>query len=111
MVERAWGRGFINIKLIGDLPVGSGARAEARIAAGYLAKYVSKDFAGARIAGLHRYEVAQGFQPEQIAVYGHSADDVIERASAYMRAAPNYVWHSASKEGWRGPPACWAQWS
>jgi hypothetical protein len=109
-IEAAWGRGFIKIKLIGDLPVGSGARAEARVAAGYLAKYVSKSFDRARLPGLHRYEVAQGFQPEKLLVYGHSADDAIERASGFMGAAPVRVWLSSSVEVWRGPPACWAQW-
>ncbi len=34
-----------------------------------------------RLAGLHRYEVAQGFQPAKIECYGRSAEDVIERAS------------------------------
>jgi hypothetical protein len=109
-IDRSWGHGFFRIKLIGDLPVGSGARAEARVAAGYLAKYVSKDFAGERIPGLHRYEVGQGFQPQSLIVYGVSADDVIGRASGYMGGPPERVWHSSSVEGWRGPPACWAQW-
>ena len=64
-----------------------------------------------RAAGLHRYEVAQGFQPERVEVYGHSAEDVIERASTLMRSRPVRVWLSASVEGWHGPPACWAQWA
>ena len=42
-----------------------------------------------RPAGLHRYEVAQGFQPEKIDCYGRSAEDVIERASGLMGAAPS----------------------
>lgn len=109
MVEEVWGRGFIKIKLIGDLPVGSGALQEARVVGGYLAKYVSKDFGAPRIEGLHRYEVAQRFQPERILVYGLSAEDAIERASRCMGAAPSYVWLSP-REGWRGPPACWARW-
>jgi hypothetical protein len=111
-IERAWGRGFFWIKLIGDLPVGSGSRREARVVAGYLAKYVSKSFEDARRPlGRHRYEVAQGFQPEKVLVYGCSAEDVIERASGYMRSEPERVWLSSSVEGWRGPPACWAQWA
>ncbi len=61
--------------------------------------------------GLHRYEVAQGFQPAKVECYGESAEDVIERASGYMGAAPERVWLSSSVEGWRGPPACWAQWN
>ena len=36
LIESAWGHGFVHIKLLGDLPVGSGSLSEARIAAGYL---------------------------------------------------------------------------
>jgi hypothetical protein len=110
-IERAWGHGFFWIKLIGDLPVGSGSRREARVVAAYLAKYVSKSFQDQRRPrGRHCYEVAQGFQPEKVLVYGCSAQDVIERASRLMGAAPQRTWVSSSVEGWRGPPACWAQW-
>lgn len=43
-IEVSWGHGFVHIKLLGDLPVGSGRLAEARRAALYLAKYAGKDF-------------------------------------------------------------------
>ncbi len=110
-IERGWSHGFFWIKLIGDLPVGSGSRCEARVVAGYLAKYVSKSFEDEhRPLGRHRYEVGQGFQPEKILVYGCSEEDVIQRASRVMKAAPERVWSSSSVEGWRAPPACWAQW-
>jgi hypothetical protein len=112
LIERAWGRGFVHIKLLSGLPVGSGPIAEARLAAGYLARYVGRQLEDERrAAGLHRYEVAQGFQPGRVECYGRSAEDVIERASEYMRSPPERVWLSASVEGWRGPPACWAQWA
>ncbi len=111
-IGRAWRHGHFWIKLVGDLPVGSGSRGEARIVASYLAKYVSKSLDDERRPlGRHRYEVAQGFQPEKILVYGCSAEDVIARASAFMGAAPSYVWISSSGEGRHGPPACWVQWS
>jgi hypothetical protein len=111
LIERCWGQGFVHIKLLDGLPVGSGERAEARLAARYLAGYAGRDLGDERRPpGLHRYEVAQGFQPEKILVYGVSAKDVIERASQVMRAAPEQVWLSSSVEGWHGPPACWAQW-
>jgi len=111
LIEHAWGHGYVHIKLLSDLPVGAGARAEARLTARYLAGYAGRELADERRpAGLHRYEVAQGFQPEQTLVYGGSAEDVIERASGYMRAAPSRVWLSSGEEGWRGPSACWAQW-
>jgi hypothetical protein len=111
LIERAWGRGFVHIKLLDGLPVGSGGLAEARLAARYLARYVGRELEDERrLAGLHRYEVAQGFQPAKVEVYGRSAEDVIERASGYMGSAPERVWLSSSVEGWRGPPACWVQW-
>jgi len=111
LIERCWGRGFVHIKLLGGLPVGSGELAEARIAARYLAGYAGRDLADERrLTGLHRYEVAQGFQPDKILCYGASAADVIERASRVMGATPERVWRSSTVEGWHGPPACWAQW-
>jgi hypothetical protein len=112
LIERSWGHGFVHIKLLDGLPVGSGELGEARLAARYLAGYAGRDLADdRRPAGLHRYEVAQGFQPERILVYGESAEDVIERASGVMGSGAERVWLSSSVEGWHGPPACWAQWS
>jgi hypothetical protein len=111
LIERCWAHGFVHIKLLDGLPVGSGQLAEARLAARYLARYVSHDVESERhLTGLHRYEVAQGFQPEKILCYGVSAPDVIERASGLMGAQPEHVWLSSSEEGWRGPPACWCVW-
>jgi hypothetical protein len=112
LIERNWGHGFVHIKLLDGLPVGSGTLGEARLAARYLARYVGREVEDARrLAGLHRYEVAQGFQPAKIECYGESAEDVIGRASGFMGSGPEHVWLSSSVEGWRGPPACWAQWN
>jgi hypothetical protein len=112
LIDRAWGHGFVHIKLLDGLPVGSDDLAESRMAARYLARYVGRDAEDERrLAGLHRYEVAQGFQPAKITCYGQDAADVIGRASGYMGTTPERVWLSSSVEGWRGPPACWAQWN
>lgn len=112
VIESAWGRGFIHIKLLGDLPVGSGTLAQARKAAGYLAKYVTKSFAEpGRPAGLHRFDVAQGHQPRRVGISGRSADEVISGASARLGAAPALRWSSAEVSDWRGAPAIWAQWA
>lgn len=112
LIRDAWGHGIVHIKLIGDLPVGSGALAEARKAAGYLCKYIGKGLDDERRrAGLHRYEVAQGFQPERISVYGETDDEAIASASQYMDRSPETIWRSSSVEGWRGPPACWVSWA
>jgi len=54
LIHDSWGLGRVHIKLLGDLPVGSGALEEARRAAGYLSPYASKAVDGDRPAGLHR---------------------------------------------------------
>ena len=110
-IETAWRRGFVHIKLLGDLPVGSAALAEARLAARYLSKYVGKDLGEGEAAGLHRYEVAQGFQPKSLGLHGTSADEVLGWAESCMGATPEYVWRSRDAEEWAGPPAVWASWA
>lgn len=109
-IERAWGRGFVSIKRLGDLPVGARTVGEARVAARYLSKYVGKSFEQERMPGLHRYEVAQGFQPEPVLVKGRSADAALHAACAVMGRFPDRVWRSEDSEDWEGPPAVWAQW-
>jgi hypothetical protein len=111
LIRDAWGRGITHIKLIGDLPVGSGALEEARRAAAYLAKYVTKNIDDERIARLHRYEVAQGFQPIKVPLAGDSERAVIAEASERMGGVPVRVWRSAEQEGWRGAPAYWCAWA
>jgi len=109
IIEQAWPHGFVHIKLIGDLPVGSGGLAEARQAGRYLGKYVSKDPASG--SGLHRYEVAQGFQPERVAVWGRTAEAALAKASDIFGCEPEKVWRSQDEERWDGPPAVWASWA
>jgi hypothetical protein len=110
-IKRAWGRGRSDIKLLGDLPVGSGTLGEARLAARYLAKYVGKDLAaGGQPSGLHRYEVAQGFQPRGVPIDGLSAGEVLDWAEVFMDAPPEQVWRSDDVKDWAGPPAVWAEW-
>jgi hypothetical protein len=109
-IERAWPHGFVHIKLLGDLPVGSGAVAEARQAARYLSKYVGKDFDAKRAGGLHRYEVAQAFQPKIIPVWGRSRDEAVRLACQVMQDQPEVFWSSDQTKDWKAPPAVWMQW-
>ena len=110
-IESAWGHGFVHIKLLGDLPVGSGALEEARRAARYLSKYVAKGMDGDDLGGLHRYDVAQGFQPEVERIVAPTADEAIEIASERMGSAPSITWQSRQEVEWHGPPARWVQWN
>jgi hypothetical protein len=112
LIEASWPHGFVHIKVIGDLPVGSGTLGEARKAAGYLSKYVAKSFADtARIDGLHRYDLAQGFQPRVRRITGRSPHAVITEASGLLGSDPVRRWSSADVPDWQGGPAIWAQWA
>jgi hypothetical protein len=108
LIDGAWPHGFTHIKLLGDLPVGTTSLGEARVAAKYLAKYLGKGFGSG--SGLHRYEVAQGFQPESLQVWGATWETALLTACEVMGDGPGYVWRSVDAEGWQGPPAMWAQW-
>jgi hypothetical protein len=110
-IEGAWGRGFVHIKRVSDMPVGSTTREEARRAAGYMSKYVSKSFDGAQGQGLHRYEVAQGFQPEKMRLVGDSRAEVLSKACDVMGAQWTDLWLSEDDEDWEAPPAVWAAWA
>jgi hypothetical protein len=107
LIEEAWGHGFVHITLIGDLPVGSGAREEARVAARYLSKYLGKGFSA---GGLNRYDVAQGFQPKAEPITGPTEAGVIGEAAERMGGPPDVLWRSVNEPGWRAPQAVWLQW-
>ncbi|WNV75918.1 hypothetical protein [Geodermatophilus sp. DSM 44513] len=106
LIEAAWGRGFVSIKQLGDLPAGATSWHETRAAAGYLAKYVSKTF-DEDWGGLHRDEVAQGFQPQRLRLAGVSARELLAQAVDIMGSQPERSWSSADQDGWQGPPAVW----
>lgn len=110
LIEQAWGRGFVHIKRLTDLPVGSTSWHEARRAAGYLSKYITKSF-DADLGGLHRFDVAQGFQPQVQRLEGVTSADVLAQACEVMRAEPAVRWSSRDTEGWQGPPAVWFAWA
>lgn len=112
-IQAAWGHGFVHIKRLSDLPVGATTWREARVAAGYLSKYVTKAFdPGERphLLGLHRYEVAQGFQPPVLRLSGRSSWQVLAKAETVMGGPPARAWSSADAEGWKAPPAVWFAW-
>ena len=111
IIDEAWGHGFVHIKLLGDLPVGSGAWAEARHAARYLSKYIGKDFGGRQAGQLHRYEVAQKFQPKRVGLAGESVDEVIAKACERMGGPPAYCWTSDQQPDWKASPAVWLSWA
>jgi len=109
LVERAWGRGFVEIRRINaDLKYAS-SLAKSRVAAAYLGKYVAKAFEVS--SGLHRYEVAQGFQPKVWRFFALTMEDALRlcvelRSGDAPRLSSSHEW-----EGWQGPPTLWMQWA
>jgi len=109
-IEQAWRRGYIKIKLHGDLASGSSALAEARQTARYLSKYMTKSVEEVA-AGLHRYEVGQGFQPAGAVFRGRSSDEVLRWAAREMGRPAEFVKPSAEWTAYLGPPAVFASWT
>jgi hypothetical protein len=104
VIEEAWGRGFVHIKLLGDLPSGSSAVDEARRAGRYLAKYIDKDFGRDRSMGLHRYDRAQGFEPKKVVIHGSTYEHAYHQACTAMGGEqPERVSCSLDWPGWTGP--------
>ena len=76
----------------------------------YLGKYVGKALDRGP-AGLHRYEVAQGFQPTARRLVGPTLDDVMAQAVALMGCEPEIVWDSDDEPAWARCHAVWASWA
>jgi hypothetical protein len=111
LIGEVWGRGLVDIGTLTDLPIGSTQRDQARIAARYLSKYVAKTFQDkTHPMGLHRYEVAQGFQPARQRIAGSTLGAVLIEAEERMGGAPRQRWESSQQPTWQGPPAFWVAW-
>lgn len=107
-----WGHGFVKASRPAGDVAGLGELGQARMAAGYLSKYVAKSFEDERrIEGLHRYDVARGHKPEIVALTGSTRAEVLETAAEVMGGRPAHVWTSEDAAEWESkPPAVWASW-
>ena len=108
-IRANWPHGFVSIKLLGNLPAGTTSLGEARAGARYLTKYVTKAFDLARF-GLHRYEVAQGFQPAYRMVEGRDRRSALAKAVEILGPDIEHEWYSEGIPDWGGPPAMTATW-
>lgn len=112
LIDEAWGHGFVHIKRLSG--AASGSLEQSRRAAGYLSKYVAKSFGEAdqerRPAGLHRFDVAQGFTPIPVLLEATSWEGLLGAACEVMGSAPVRSWNSDEVQGWKAAPAVWVQW-
>jgi hypothetical protein len=102
-VGRTWGHGNVWVSRFSSRQ-GESARDAARRAAAYVAKYVSKEFETVGEEGIHRYEVAQGFQLRVVRVFALSATGIIEEAGGQVV----YRFDAPVSDSLRGPPIVWA---
>ena len=97
-----WARGFVWIKRWKSRR-GESKRDGARSGARYVAKYIAKDLAELP-AGIHRYEVAQGYVVRAVRVYGTSPTSILVTIGRPVA----YRFDAAAPEAGRGPPLMWA---
>lgn len=105
-LERAWGHGYVWIT---RFQTRRGGRDGARAAARYVAKYVGKDIEG-MASSVHRYEVAQGFQPRVVRLYASSFAELLREPHVVERDRPSYIWQSIGEPSFTGPPVAFASW-
>jgi len=110
VIAEAWGRGIVDIRRRKELPFGADAVYEARQTARYLAKYAGKGFGDERPPGLHRFDVAQGFQPRTETVSYRRRREAVVALEARMGGPAVAKWRSESEPDWIGPPALWMAW-
>lgn len=87
LIRSTWGHCNISNKRHSELPVGATPLHEARRAAGYLSEYISRSFNAdetSRAMRLHRYDVAQGFQPPVVQFRDPSSGQVVDQAVERM---------------------------
>ena len=109
-IVAAWGRGWVHIKLLDQVPIGQGSLGEARRAAIYLGKYLRKGFEEKREFNLRRFDAARGYAPKSEIIVARSAEEVKAEACRRMGGLPSYEWRSRDQEGWIGPNAMWLTW-
>jgi hypothetical protein len=106
VIETAWGKGWVWVEPPPKNPR-AGRRERLRQAAGYLAKYVAKDFVHGHEFNRRRYSTSKGFPPRRTQSISPHLADAYRRAAEFCGAlglSPTAFWSSEDVEDWRGPP-------
>lgn len=115
-VEELWGHGIVwvsdktkhpRVKRLG-LPL----VVAIRLGAVYGCKYASKDWSEEVLTdGAHRYEVAQGFAPDEYADRHATLAEAWGAVHQHFGGViPAHVWSSAEATGWEAPPVYCLRW-
>lgn len=110
LIRDVWGHGYVSINRRPSTRHGAPEIEASRVAAGYLSKYLSKTFDRPDLGGLHRYEVAQGFQPRAIEFIGTHEGQVLDAGCEVMGSRPSFRWSSDDADDWQAPPTRTYQW-
>lgn len=107
-VAAGWNNGYVDGR---RLVRGRGG--DARAAATYLAKYVSKgdERPEGRERSRRRYVPSLGLSLVAIRIVTSTEHHAEVALIELMGGAPDYVWRSAGDDEWRGPPCVVAWWS
>lgn len=81
LIESCWGHGWTTVK-----------RMRSHRYRRAVAHYLAKDFNASRTQGAHRYEVAQGFQPEVVRARFATAEMALAWARRLMGSEPTATW-------------------
>ena len=108
-VVTAWQHGKI-VHVSGPKRREETGRGAARRVARYIAKYLAKDVSLVPV-GRHRYDVAQGFQPQRLVFEARTRDEACDLACEVMGAVPDRFWESRDSAEWQGPATIWMGWS
>ena len=109
-VDSAWGHGWVDLRRLASGMEYASEASRAKLAASYLAKYASKQWA-TKLAGLHRYEVGEGHQPKWMRLTSDTFEAVLSAAVWVMGGRePAEVRSSSDWAGWMGPASRWMRW-
>jgi len=102
-LQETWGHGIVHYRDPKPLRERS-SRERSRRLSGYLAKYISKDLAGDRVAFEQRYSVAQGFAVEIERRSFGMLTDARDWLTVYRGENFREVWSYRDDVDWDGPP-------